>query len=100
MWTRLTRHFRPLAAMTALLVTIGLAAPTCPVRAQEPSPERPVAAPLPDAPPVVLAQDGSCASVCQTQHDQCRVATKGSPSCDTARQRCLQACIASKKKDR
>lgn len=48
--------------------------------------------------PVVVAQDASCASACQAEHDQCRVATKGSPSCDAARQRCLQACIANKKK--
>lgn len=48
--------------------------------------------------PVVVAQDASCANACQASHDQCRVATKGSPSCDTARQRCLQSCIANKKK--
>lgn len=47
---------------------------------------------------VIVAQDASCANACQAQHDQCRVATKGSPSCDGARQRCLQACIANKKK--
>ena len=48
--------------------------------------------------PVIVAQDGSCANACQTQHDQCRVQTKGSPSCDVARQRCLQACIAGKRR--
>ncbi len=48
--------------------------------------------------PSVVAQDNSCAIACQAQHDQCRVQTKGSPACDSARQRCLQACIASKKK--
>jgi len=47
--------------------------------------------------PSVVAQDSSCAGACQVQYDQCRVQTKGSPSCDAARQRCLQACIASKK---
>lgn len=47
--------------------------------------------------PAVVAQDNSCAGQCQAQYDQCRVQTKGSPSCDAARQRCLQACIASKK---
>ncbi len=46
--------------------------------------------------PVVIAED-SCANACQTQHNQCRVTTKGSPACDEARQRCLQACIAKKK---
>ena len=52
-----------------------------------------------ESPPVQLAQD-SCANSCQAQHDQCRVSTKGSPSCDLARQRCLQSCIASKKRER
>ena len=47
--------------------------------------------------PVVKTQD-SCANACQTGHDRCRVSTKGSPSCDEVRQRCLQACIANKKK--
>ena len=46
--------------------------------------------------PIVVAED-SCANACQSQHNQCRVATKGSPACDEARQRCLQACIAKKK---
>lgn len=49
-------------------------------------------------PPVTVAQGNSCANACQTEHDQCRVVTKGSPSCDAQRQRCLQACIASKRK--
>ena len=48
--------------------------------------------------PVVVAQDASCANACQAEHDQCRVSTKGSPSCDAARQRCLQACILAKKR--
>ena len=48
--------------------------------------------------PVVVTQDGTCATACQTEHDQCRVSTKGSPTCDIARQRCLQNCIAAKKK--
>lgn len=52
-----------------------------------------------ESPPIRLAQD-TCANACQAQHDQCRVSTKGSPSCDLARQRCLQACIATKKRER
>jgi hypothetical protein len=47
--------------------------------------------------PVLVAEQSSCASTCQARHDQCRVATKGSPSCDSERQQCLQACLASKK---
>lgn len=48
--------------------------------------------------PVVVAQDSSCANACQAEHDRCRVQTKGSPSCDNARQRCLQSCISGKRK--
>lgn len=47
--------------------------------------------------PLILVQD-SCANLCQRQHDQCRVQTKGSPSCDRERQLCLQTCIAKKSK--
>lgn len=45
-----------------------------------------------------VAQSNSCASACQAAHDQCRVQRKGSPSCDIERQRCLQACLASKRR--
>ena len=47
--------------------------------------------------PVIVAQD-SCANACQAEHNKCRVSTKGSPSCDEVRQRCLQTCISTKKK--
>lgn len=74
-----------------------------PVASTQPAP--PLPQPLRPSPnalpaiqaPAIVAQDNSCASVCQSQHDQCRVQTKGSPSCDAARQRCLQTCLASKK---
>jgi hypothetical protein len=39
----------------------------------------------------------SCVNECQVQHDQCRVATKGSRTCDEARQRCLEICLQKKK---
>ncbi|MEZ5849094.1 MAG: hypothetical protein R3D68_00410 [Hyphomicrobiaceae bacterium] len=45
---------------------------------------------------IILAQNNSCASACQAEHNRCRVATKGSSKCDEARQRCLQRCIAGK----
>ena len=45
-----------------------------------------------------VAQATSCASECQTQHDRCRVQTKGSPSCDAERQRCLEICLQRKKR--
>lgn len=67
--------------------------------AADPQPLQPSPSALPAVTaPVIVAQDGSCASACQAEHDQCRVATKGSPSCDATRQRCLQTCIANKKK--
>lgn len=46
--------------------------------------------------PLVVAR--SCASDCQSQHDRCRVETKGSPTCDEIRQRCLQVCLQKRKK--
>lgn len=46
--------------------------------------------------PLVVAR--SCASECQAQHDRCRVETKGSRTCDEARQRCLQVCLQKKRK--
>jgi hypothetical protein len=49
------------------------------------------------APPgIAVAQTTSCASECQAQHDRCRVQTKGSPSCDADRQRCLEICLQKK----
>lgn len=78
----------------ALAVLLSTAA-----KAADPSPLQPSPSAFPAvSAPVVVAQDGTCANSCQTQHDQCRVATKGSPTCDAERQRCLQACISSKRK--
>ena len=36
----------------------------------------------------------SCRSGCLAQYNQCRMSTKGSPTCDAQYQACLQACIA------
>jgi hypothetical protein len=33
-----------------------------------------------------------CASACRNQHNQCRIATKGSPSCDAQLTQCLRGC--------
>jgi hypothetical protein len=43
-------------------------------------------------------QGPTCASECQTQHNQCRVQTKGSSSCDAQRQRCLEVCLQKRKR--
>ena len=82
--------------MFGIVLAFSLAAPAW---SGEPATLQPSATALPAVQaPVIVAQDGSCANACQTQHDQCRVQTKGSPSCDVARQRCLQACIAGKRR--
>jgi hypothetical protein len=84
------------SVMLAGVIAIAMA--VAGVRAQDAQHLRPSPNALPAIQaPSVLAQDSSCAGACQTQYDQCRVQTKGNPSCDAARQRCLQACIASKK---
>ncbi len=38
------------------------------------------------------ATANQCAQQCQAQHNQCRIQTKGSPSCDAALTQCLAAC--------
>jgi hypothetical protein len=47
--------------------------------------------------PLAVAQD-SCSAACRTAHSQCRIATKGSPSCDAQLMACLQRCIATRGK--
>lgn len=66
-------------------------------------PARPIASAVTAAPPqsrpgVIVAESTTCASECQGQHNRCRVQTKGSPSCDAERQRCLEICLHKKKK--
>jgi hypothetical protein len=38
------------------------------------------------------AQSSSCAAACRAAHNDCRIATKGSPSCDAQFQACLLDC--------
>jgi len=35
----------------------------------------------------------SCAAGCRAQHNQCRIATKGSPACDAQLNQCLRSCL-------
>jgi hypothetical protein len=42
---------------------------------------------------VVLVQGNACVSSCNSAHTQCRIATKGSASCDAQLQACLRPCI-------
>lgn len=44
------------------------------------------------------ASANSCASACYDQHNQCRITTKGSPSCDAALTQCLRGCNKNDKK--
>jgi hypothetical protein len=41
----------------------------------------------------VYAQNNSCASACRAAHNECRISTKGSSSCDAQFQACLQGCL-------
>lgn len=44
---------------------------------------------------LIVREDASanqCASACYAAHNQCRVASKGSPSCDAQLSRCLSGC--------
>jgi hypothetical protein len=45
-----------------------------------------------------LAQSGACTDNCRAQYNQCRIATKGSPSCDAQFAACMQRCIATRGK--
>ncbi len=40
-----------------------------------------------------LAQGNACASTCRSAYNDCRIATKGSSSCDAQYQACLQSCV-------
>ncbi len=39
---------------------------------------------------------GACGAGCKNQYNQCRISTKGSPSCEIAFTRCMQSCILKK----
>jgi len=41
-----------------------------------------------------VAQANSCAASCRAAHNQCRISTKGSPTCDAQLQTCLQGCLS------
>lgn len=36
---------------------------------------------------------GACGAGCKNEYNQCRISTKGSPSCEAAFTRCMQSCI-------
>ena len=39
------------------------------------------------------AQNSSCVAACRAAHNDCRIRTKGSASCDAQFQACMQSCI-------
>ena len=43
---------------------------------------------------VELAQSDQCVQQCRNDHNQCRIKTKGSPSCDSQLQACMDSCRA------
>ena len=86
-----------------LLGCMTLAAAAALVLAPATEPARPIASAVTAGPPqsrpgVIVAESTTCAGECQGQHDRCRVQTKGSPSCDAERQRCLEVCLHKKRK--
>ena len=40
-----------------------------------------------------FGQGNACASTCRSAYNDCRIATKGSASCDAQFQACLQGCV-------
>jgi hypothetical protein len=43
---------------------------------------------------VLAAKADTCTDSCRAAHNQCRLQTKGAPSCDTQFNACVQTCVA------
>jgi hypothetical protein len=60
------------------------------------------AGPVPDGvrsgAPYTRAQGEACTEGCRRQHSACLIRDKGSPACNSQLQRCLQNCLAGKRK--
>jgi hypothetical protein len=39
------------------------------------------------------AEGNACVAACRAAHNECRIATKGSSSCDAQFQACIQGCV-------
>jgi hypothetical protein len=50
------------------------------------------------APPVIRVQGEACTDACRRDHSNCMIREKGSPGCNTRLQRCLEACLAGKRR--
>ena len=49
---------------------------------------------------ILAAKADQCADSCRARNNECRIQTKGSPSCDAQQNACLQACIATLSKSK
>jgi hypothetical protein len=47
-------------------------------------------------PAAIEIAQGGCTEACRAQYNQCRIATKGSASCDAQFAACMQRCISSR----
>ncbi|MEQ1696266.1 MAG: hypothetical protein ABL901_10555 [Hyphomicrobiaceae bacterium] len=47
---------------------------------------------------VMAARADDCPSSCRQRHNQCRIQTKGAPSCDAQLETCIRSCMASQSK--
>ncbi len=47
-------------------------------------------------PSLWVAEANQCVQQCRAAHNQCRIATKGSPSCDGQLQSCMDRCRGSR----
>jgi hypothetical protein len=52
----------------------------------------------PTAADIKVAESGACTDSCRAQYNQCRISTKGSPSCDAQFAACMRRCIATRGK--
>ena len=48
--------------------------------------------------PAKQVQGEACTESCRRQHSNCLIRDKGSPNCNAQLQRCLQTCLAGKRK--
>ena len=48
--------------------------------------------------PYTRAQGEACTEGCRRQHSGCLIRDKGSPTCNAQLQRCLETCLAGKRK--
>ena len=50
------------------------------------------------AAPLVRVQGEACTEACRREHSTCLIIEKGSPHCNVRLQRCLQTCLAGKRR--